>query len=129
MNTYTILFTVHVTAAALSISFFVVRGVWMVLESPLLQRRAVRILPHVIDTILLAAAIGLTVVIGQYPFVNGWLTAKLLALIAYIALGMFALRRGKTKRQRVLALVAAVVVFGYIVSVAIAHSPWGVMAR
>ena len=67
----------------------------MLTDSPLLDRLWVRVLPHVNDTLLLLAAIGLSVVQQQYPFVHGWVTAKVLGLLAYIGFGMFALRRGQ----------------------------------
>jgi threonine/homoserine/homoserine lactone efflux protein len=57
----------------------------------------VRVVPHVNDTLLLVAAIGLSIVLQQYPFVHAWVTAKVLGLLAYIGLGMFALRRGRSK--------------------------------
>ena len=56
---------------------------------------------------------------GQYPFAQSWLTAKVIALIVYIALGTIALKRGKTKAVRSGALLAAIVTFAYIVSVAL----------
>jgi uncharacterized membrane protein SirB2 len=114
---------VHVTCAALSLLGFVGRGLLMTTGSPWLRARFVRVAPHVIDTGLLAAGIALVIGIGQYPFVNGWLTAKLLALLAYIGLGMVALRFGRTRSVRVAAWLAAMVVFLYIVGVALTHSP------
>jgi uncharacterized membrane protein SirB2 len=109
----------HITFAVLSGSFFLLRGVWMLLDSPLLQRRWVRIVPHVVDTLLLASALGLVFWSGQYPFVQSWLTAKVLALLAYIVLGTVALKRGKTKGIRTFALLAALATFAYIVAVAL----------
>ncbi|MEO5660142.1 MAG: SirB2 family protein [Polaromonas sp.] len=109
----------HITFAALSGSFFVLRGLWMLLDSPLLQRRWVRIVPHVVDTVLLASALVLVFRSGQYPFVQPWLTAKVLALVAYIVLGAIALKRGKTKGVRTFALFAALATFAYIVAVAL----------
>ena len=109
----------HMTCAALSGLFFFVRGIWMLLDSPKLQQRWVKIAPHIIDTILLASALTMAVWSSQYPFVQNWLTAKLLALIAYILLGTVALKRGKTKTVRTAAFVAALAVFGYIVKVAL----------
>ena len=58
----------HMTFARLSIIGFVLRGVWMMRDSPMLGRRLVRILPHIIDTLLLVTAIALAVMIAQYPF-------------------------------------------------------------
>ena len=114
---------VHVGSAVLSITGFVLRGVWMQQDSPLLRARVTRILPHVVDTVLLLSALALALRIAQYPFVHAWLTAKVLALLAYIVLGSFALKRGRTRRTRNIAFAAALGVFLYIVAVAIARSP------
>ena len=118
----------HVTAVVASISLFVLRAVWMASGSEMLSRRWVRILPHVIDSVLLASAVALTLVIHQYPLANDWLTAKVVALVVYVALGTIGLKRGRSRRVRMTACVAAVAVFGYIVSVALAHDPWGFLA-
>ncbi|MES2206826.1 MAG: SirB2 family protein [Pseudomonadota bacterium] len=113
----------HITLAALSGGFFLLRGLWMILDSSLLSRRWVKISPHIIDTFLLISAIALVVLSGQYPFVQSWLTAKVIGLIVYISLGIIALKRGKTKTIRVSAFIAALVVFAYIASVAIMKQP------
>lgn len=113
----------HITFAVLSGSFFLLRGLWMLADSPLLQRRWVGVAPHVVDTLLLASALVLVFWSGQYPFVQAWLTAKVLALIAYIVLGAIALKRGKTKGVRTFALFAALATFAYIVAVALTRQP------
>jgi uncharacterized membrane protein SirB2 len=109
----------HITCAALSGSFFLLRGIWMLRESPTLTQRWVKTLPHIIDTVLLGSALAMVFWSHQYPFVQTWLTAKVLALIAYIVLGTIALKRGKSKAIRVCAFVAALMVFAYIVMVAV----------
>lgn len=110
---------IHVTCAALSISLFLLRGVLMLRHSAALQQRWLKITPHVVDTLLLASALTMVAWSAQYPFVQSWLTAKVLALLAYIVLGMIALKRGKTARIRLMAFIAALLVFAYIVAVAI----------
>ena len=124
MAYYSLIKNLHLATIVLSLALFVLRGAWMIAASPLLQARWVRIVPHVIDTLLLASGIGLAVLIQQYPLVHGWLTAKLLALILYIVLGTLALKRGKTKARRIAAWVAALLVFGYMAAVARAHDPF-----
>ena len=118
----------HLSCAALSIAGFAVRGALMLAGSPLLQARFVRIAPHVVDTALLGSAVWLALFLHHYPFVEGWLTAKLAALIAYIALGSVALRRGRTRAVRAWAFAAALVAAGYIVSVALTRDPRGALA-
>jgi uncharacterized membrane protein SirB2 len=95
----------------------------MTMESPLLRQRWVRIVPHIIDSLLLASAIALAITIQQYPLVHAWLTAKLFALVVYIVLGSIALKRGKTKRIRILAFIGALLSFSYIILVALSHNP------
>ncbi|MDO9190859.1 MAG: SirB2 family protein [Sulfurimicrobium sp.] len=110
---------IHVSCVALTISLFLLRGFWMLQDSSRLQQRWVKIVPHVIDATLLTSALLLAWTLNQYPGVHAWLTAKVLALLVYIGLGTIAIKRGKTKRTRVIAWLAAILVFGYIVSVAL----------
>lgn len=114
---------IHLLTVAISLGLFLLRSLWMLLDSPQLQKRWVKILPHVVDTALLISALSLCVIIGQYPFAEGWLTAKVLGLLAYILFGTWALKRGKTKTIRSMALVAALFSVAYIVGAAIKHSP------
>ena len=123
MAYYSLIKQLHLTTIAITLALFVLRGVWMMTRSPRLQARWVRIVPHVNDAILLASGIGLAVLIQQYPLVHGWLTAKFFALILYIVLGTIALKRGKTQGQRIAAWIAALLVFSYMVAIAIAHDP------
>lgn len=97
----------------------------MVFESPLLQKKWVKILPHIIDTVLLVSAIILAIQVSQYPLADSWLTAKVLALLVYIVLGSIALKRGKTKGIRVTAGIAAIATFVYMLSVAVTKNTLG----
>lgn len=114
---------IHVSSVIITFILFFVRGVWMISDSDLLTRKWSRLIPPVIDTILLASAITLSVTIYQYPFVHAWLTTKVVALFVYIGLGMLALTYGKTKTIRVSAWIAAQFCFVYIVAVAITKNP------
>ena len=120
---YSLLKQLHLTTIAITLALFVLRGIWMMTASPRLQARWVRIIPHVNDTLLLTSGISLAVLLQQYPLVHGWLTAKFFALILYIVLGPYALKRGKTQKQRIAAWIVALLVFGYMVAVAITHDP------
>ena len=121
---YALLKQLHLVTIALTLALFILRGVWMMADSPRLQARWVRIVPHINDTLLLASGFSLAVLLEQYPLVNGWLTAKLFALILYIVLGTVALKRGSTRRTRIAAWIAALLVFGYMVAVAVTHDPF-----
>ena len=140
MADYSLLKQLHLSTIALTLALFVLRGAWMMTASPRLQARWVRIVPHLNDALLLASGIGLAVLLQQYPLVHGWLTAKFFALILYIVLGTvalkdsdplwakahvesYALKRGNTRGRRIAAWVAALLVFGYMAAVAVAHDP------
>lgn len=114
---------IHMTFAVLSGALFLLRGLWMLAESKHLQQRWVRVAPHIVDTLLLASAIGLAVWSSQYPGQSPWLTAKLVALVAYIGLGTLALKRGRTRQVRGLAFVGALACFAYILAVALTKNP------
>ena len=125
---YLVLKYLHVSCVIASGCGFVLRGVWMLADSPRLQQRWVRIFPHIVDTGLLGSAIALAMLSGQYPLAQSWLTAKVMGLIAYILCGTMALKRGRTKAVRAGFLVVALLIFAYIVSVALNRSPLAVFA-
>jgi len=120
---YGLLKTVHVGAVAISLTLFLLRGVWMLRADPHLQRRWVKVVPHAVDTVLLASAVWLALRIGQAPLRDAWLTAKVGGLLAYIVLGSIALRRGRTPGARRLAFAGALLIFAYIVAVALTKRP------
>lgn len=123
MSSYIFLKLIHVSSVILSYSLFMTRGIWMMRGSAQLQRRWVKIMPHIVDTVLLASAIALAILIKQYPLADAWLTAKVIGLLVYIGLGMVALRFGKTRITKISAWVMAQIVFFYIVMVALTKSP------
>ncbi|WP_323002952.1 SirB2 family protein [Denitromonas sp.] len=112
----------HVTCVVLSGLGFLLRAGWMLSGSSRLQHRLTRVLPHVVDTVLLSTAIAL---VTYYDGVPDWVWAKIAGLVAYVVLGTIALKRGRTPASRRLALVAAVATFGWIVSVAMSKSAAG----
>ena len=120
---YAVLKLIHVVSVIISYTLFFLRGVWLMQDSDKLRQRWVKILPHVVDTILLTSAIVLAMTIQQNPLDNSWLTAKVAGLLLYIGLGMIAIRFGKTRRIRVVDWIAAQCVFIYIVLVALTRSP------
>ncbi len=120
--------TLHIATAVISICLFVLRGVWLLTAAATLRRRWVKIAPHLNDTLLLATAVVLAARSEQYPLVNAWLTVKVTALLVYIGLGMALFRVAATNRSRLLLLLAAMLVFAFIVSVAVSRQPLGFLA-
>ena len=123
MSSYILLLALHVGTVFISIAGFFARGIWMMQSSPLLQRRWIKIVPHINDTLLLVSAIALVILTSQYPGPAAWINAKIIALVVYIVLGIIALNRGKTMQVRVLAWCSALVVYAYMVAVALSKSP------
>lgn len=114
---------IHVGSVIVSYLLFSLRSMWMLQGSAAMQRRWVKVMPHVVDTVLLISAITLAIRINQDPIHDSWLSAKVGGLVLYIVLGMTALKYGKTRKMRILALIAAQIVFLYIVLVALTKSP------
>ena len=122
-NLYPWVKLLHIGCAIASITGFTVRGLLKILNPGALNRRWLRIAPHINDSVLLACAIYLVVKLGQYPGTTHWLTAKVIGLVLYILLGMAVMKWTKTQNQRVTAFIAALGCFGYIVMVAVTRNP------
>jgi uncharacterized membrane protein SirB2 len=116
---YQLLIGLHVTTAMISLLLFIGRGIWIMQHEQQPRPRWMKWLPHVNDSVLFLLGIILMLTIQQYPIANSWLTVKLTALLFYILLGMVVMRWGKTRRSRFIAWWSALVVFGYMVGVAI----------
>ena len=113
----------HVSCVVISISLFVLCGSLQLQSKPWRQWWLLRVAPHIVDSVLLASALWLAWRSAQYPFVADWLTAKVLALLLYIGLGMRALGRNTPQRQRLPYFAAALLSVTYIVGVALTRSP------
>jgi uncharacterized membrane protein SirB2 len=119
---------VHIAAVAASGLLFLLRGAAVQLGASWAMAAPLRYLSYSIDTVLLTAALMLATILHQFPFAQGWLTAKVLLLVCYVVLGSFALKRGRTRAVRALCWVAALLVYIFIISIARAHHPLGIIA-
>ena len=120
--------SVHIVAVLTSGFLFLVRGGALHAGMRWAMSAPLRYLSYVVDTVLLTAALMLATMLHQFPFVHGWLTTKVLLLVVYIVLGTFALKRGATRKIRNTSWLAALLVYGFIISVARAHHPAGFLA-
>lgn len=119
----------HIVAVLASGGLFLMRGLAVNLGAQWAMSAPLRYLSYTIDTVLLTAALMLATLLHQYPFVHGWLTVKVSMLVAYIALGTFALKRGRTRTTRWACYLAALLVYAFIISVARAHHPLGALLQ
>jgi len=115
---YTLIKVIHMTCAMLSVLGFLGRGILKIQGSAIVEKKLVKILPHVIDTVLLVSAITLVIMSGQYPWVAPWVGAKIVGLVAYIGLGVVVMRTAKTQQIRIIAFALALVTAAYIFMVA-----------
>lgn len=121
-ESYLALLIAHMLLAVVSPVLFSLRA-WRSIRGLDPAQGWLRVTPHVVDTLLLAVGVALALIIRQYPFVDAWLTAKLLALIAYIAAGHMAVRRARSTRGKIAAWAAGIVLVLYIFAVAVSHDP------
>ena len=124
LQPYVVVRTVHVVSAGLSIALFCARAPRLIRAPDASRPRWLRVVPHAVDTILLASALWLAFVLG-WSGTRGWLPAKLGGVVAYVVLGNIAVRRGRTLAGRRAAFAGAVVAFLYAGSVALTKSPHG----
>jgi uncharacterized membrane protein SirB2 len=118
---------VHIAAVSASGVLFFIRGLALHAGATWPMAAAPRYLSYAIDTVLLTAALMLVTILHQYPFVDAWLTVKVLLLLVYVVLGSFAFKRGRTRAIRIGCWLAALAIYLFIVSVARAHHPLGVL--
>ncbi|MCL1068129.1 SirB2 family protein [Shewanella olleyana] len=98
----------HLTFILLSVIFFITRFVLHMRQSPVMDKKFVKVAPHVIDTFLLLSGLTLCFMIKQYPFVDAWMTEKFLAVLAYIGLGVMALKGNRNKFFKIFAFLGAI---------------------
>jgi uncharacterized membrane protein SirB2 len=128
---YLALKLLHISAVTVSFCGFVARGIGVLRGAAWVRHRATRRVADLVDSVLLLSAIGMLVVIQVWPWELTWLRAKIVGLVVYVALGIVALRPARAGSEprpvgiRFVCWVGAVLVFGYIVSVALTKSPWG----
>jgi uncharacterized membrane protein SirB2 len=120
---------VHILSISASGALFALRALAVQFGQRWAMAGPIRYLSYTIDTILLTSALMLMTVLHQFPFVNSWLTVKVALVVVYIVLGTFALKRARTKAVRRVCAIAALLVFGFIVTIARTHNPLGIFAR
>jgi uncharacterized membrane protein SirB2 len=126
---YSTVKAIHQSAVALSFAGFFARGLGALGGAAWVRARPAKTLPHLVDSVLLLSALWLAWTLRLNPAGAPWLLAKIVGLVAYIGLGMVALKDGRPLTLRATAWLAALLVFGYIVSVALTKSPLGFLAR
>jgi len=124
---YMLLKQVHITFAVVSIIGFIVRWGWRMSGSKFSQLKFTKAAPHIIDTLFLLSGVALTFTIQQFPVSSDWLSAKLIGLVLYILLGMLAMSGKVTRGLRLIAFLAALSCYAWILSVALLKTPWGLL--
>jgi uncharacterized membrane protein SirB2 len=89
---YLIVKQIHVWLVLMSITFFQFRY-WFYKVRTIQPPRPVRMLPHVLDSLLLLSGVVLAWMAAINPLQHSWLGVKLLALVVYILCGTLAMKR------------------------------------
>lgn len=119
----------HIATVLASGALFLLRGMLLQFGRQRLAMSApLRYISYSIDTVLLTAALMLLTILPHAVFANGWLTVKLVLLLVYVVLGSFALKRGRTPRVRLASYLSALLVFGFMLTIARSHHPLGALA-
>ncbi len=115
----------HLLTIAISATLLSVRFALLLAHSPLREKKFFKIFPHVNDTLLLASGIALSSITGFIPFTAAapWLTMKITCVLAYIALGFFALKLAKNNMLRIFAFLGALGWLGLAGKIAVTKTP------
>ena len=117
MTFYYMLKLTHVACVVISGSLFIYRYARLSMRPNQPLAKALKVLPHINDTVLLVSAIGMLSLIGLNPFTTPWLMAKILALLVYITLGAICMRSLPGSKRQTVSFVGAISVFAYILLV------------
>ncbi|WP_342755284.1 SirB2 family protein [Pantoea sp. MBD-2R] len=123
---YSAVKTLHMVTVAITLLMLLLRFFWLQTGSAMMQRRWVRIVPHLNDTLLLLSGAWLVAITHFYPFSpqGAWLTEKLFGVIIYIALGFVALgRKPRAQKARWIAFIVAIAMLVLIYHLATTKMP------
>lgn len=127
MTSFSTLLSVHLISIALSVGLLTLRFWLRYQKHPQAFARWTRIVPPVVDTLLLLSGIALMAKAHILPFSGQaqWLTEKLFGVIIYIVLGFIALdyRRMHSQQARIFAFPLALVVLYIIIKLATTKVP------
>jgi uncharacterized membrane protein SirB2 len=127
MDTLQAVIHLHVTAVVISLALFSFRFALKYKGSKILEKKWLKITPHVVDTILLGSAIWL-LTLSSMTQVDGWVASKVIGVIMYILSGFFALKWAKTNRSRIIGFVCAVIWIMLTASVGFSKQPFSFLA-
>lgn len=113
----------HLTAVALSLLFLTLQVIAHIFDTKMKDAKWLKVLPHIIHTVLIVTAIGLCISISQYPFIHDWVTSKLIGLVAYILLAVLAVKWARTNAMRIFAFIGAIAWLGLTAKVAFSKMP------
>ncbi|VAX14416.1 hypothetical protein MNBD_GAMMA24-2255 [hydrothermal vent metagenome] len=125
---YSLIKLIHISTVSFTGFYFIIRGLSQFNHYQWYRKRWARRISQYNDTVLLLSGISMALLIEQYPFVNSWLTAKFFLLLVYILLGMLSFYWLHNKNQKMIAWSLALLVYSYIIGVAITKNPAWIMA-
>lgn len=127
MTTFSLLLNVHLISIALSVGLLTLRFWWRYTHARRANARWTRVVPPIVDTVLLLSGVALMAKTHILPFTEQgtWLTEKLFGVIIYIVLGFIALdyRRARSQQARLIAFPLALVVLYIIIKLATTKIP------
>lgn len=116
----------HIISVAASFALFFIRGIWVMRSYPPAQEAWVRALPHAVDGLLLATALGMLALGPSSLWAGNWLTVKIALVLAYVATSLYALQFAKTTAQKIILWFVALLLFLFATTVAVLHHPLGI---
>jgi len=109
----------HLTAVVISILFFIIRFIWLTRSSDMLQKKWVKIVPHVVDTVLLGSAIALCFILAFNPLEQSWLLQKIVLVVIYILIGFWTLKKAQTLSLKWLGFSLAIACLAFVGKMAV----------
>ncbi len=121
MTGYEFIKYLHIGCVVLSFTGFMIRSLYLLFRPEKLSQAWLKYPPHLVETGLLLSALAMLPMLGQYPFVDHWLTAKLVAMFLYIGFAGYALHSARSMATKLTFVLLSLSLFIYIIGAALHH--------
>lgn len=118
----------HIVSVAASFALFFVRGLWVMQSYPDSQEKWVRVLPHVVDAVLVLSAVAMLATSPLNGWPGDWLTVKLALIVVYAMLALYLFRGARALTTKILVWLLALLVLLFITAIAVLHNPLGILS-
>lgn len=113
----------HYLVVSLSAIVLTIQFVAHYFDLAIKDKKWLKIVPHILYTLILLTALGLLGTLKLNPFEHTWVMHKILGFVCYVALGALAYKYARNNGMRMLGYIGAIAWLLITVNIAITKTP------